>query len=206
MHQTVVLRRTVVAALAVVALGACRRTQPVPPVTAPTTAAVDTAAQRVARERATADSLARLREQASRDSAARAAEAAAAAATIAEARRTLTAPVYFGFDLSEITAEGQANLDAKLALLQRHPELTLRIAGHTDARGATEYNLALGLRRANAAKKYLTDRGIDGGRLAVVSFGAERPVAAGETEDAWAQNRRDEFEITAGESALGRTR
>jgi peptidoglycan-associated lipoprotein len=203
MRTTTMLRPIVVSAAALLALGACRRTQPVPPVAAAAPSpAADADADRLARERAAADSLARVRAEAERESAARAAEAAA----LAEARRVLTAPVYFGFDLSDITTEGQAVLDAKLALLQRHPALTLRIAGHTDSRGAVEYNLALGLRRANAAKKYLTDRGIDGGRLAVVSFGAERPVAQGDGEESWAQNRRDEFEITAGESSLGRSR
>lgn len=200
------LRPSAVALLAIVALGACRRTQPVPPVTAvaPTPTAGATAdADRLARERAAADSLARLRAQAERDSLARATEASAAAA---DARRVLTAPVYFGYDLSDITAEGQAALDAKLALLQKHPAITLRIAGHTDARGAAEYNLALGLRRASAVRKYLADRGIALSRLAVVSFGAERPAASGEGEDAWAQNRRDEFEIVAGDAALGGAR
>lgn len=194
------------AVVGAVALGACRRNQPVPPVGA-VAPVVDTAAQRLAREAAARDSAARA--QAARDAAARGAATPTVdgvAAAAAEARRILTAPVFFAFDASELSDEARQLLDGKLAVLQRHPTVTLRIAGHTDARGATEYNLALGLRRASATRKYLVDRGIAATRLAVVSFGAERPLASGESEDAWAQNRRGEFEITAGDASLGRTR
>jgi peptidoglycan-associated lipoprotein len=192
--------------LGALTLGACRRNQPVPPV-GPLAPAVDTVAQRLAREAAARDAAARA--AAARDSAARAAATPAtdsAAVAGAEARRILTTPVFFAFDASELSDEARQLLDAKLAVLQRYPTVAIRIAGHTDARGATEYNLALGLRRASAVRKYLTDRGIAASRVAVVSFGAERPLAAGESEEAWAQNRRDEFEITGGDAALGRAR
>ena len=203
------VRRLVTPALLVLAAtgaSACRRNQPVPPAPTPTpVAGADADALRRAREAALADSLARAR---AADSVARAASAgdAAAATAAAEARRVLTTPVYFAFDASELSDETRALLDAKLAVLQRYPQVALRIAGHTDARGAAEYNLALGLRRASAVRKYLADRGIALSRLAVVSFGAERPAASGEGEDAWAQNRRDEFEIVAGDAALGGAR
>src|SRR5213078_3343389 len=72
------------------------------------------------------------------------------------------------------------------------------ISGHCDERGSDEYNLALGNRRATAAKQYLVSHGIDGGRIETSSYGEERPLAQGHDEGAWAQNRRDEFEIIGG--------
>jgi peptidoglycan-associated lipoprotein len=75
----------------------------------------------------------------------------------------------------------------------------IRIAGHTDSRGSDEYNLALGQRRAAAAKRYLTDRGIDGSRVEIVSFGEERGTCTEESDSCWSRNRRDEFEITGGD-------
>jgi peptidoglycan-associated lipoprotein len=80
--------------------------------------------------------------------------------------------------------------------------MTVRIAGHCDERGSDEYNIALGRRRAVAAKRYLTDRGIAEGRIETQSFGRERPAVAGTSEEAWSKNRRDEFEILAGGESL----
>ena len=114
------------------------------------------------------------------------------------ARNALTAVVYFDYDASDLTTDTRARLDAKLPVLTANPGIRLRITGHTDGRGSDEYNLALGQRRAAAAKRYLTDRGIDQGRIEIVSMGEERPAAQGEDESAWSQNRRAEFEITAG--------
>ena len=74
----------------------------------------------------------------------------------------------------------------------------MRIAGHADERGSTEYNLALGTQRAAQAKRYLVERGVAAARIETTSFGEERPVCTENTEACWAQNRRDEFEITAG--------
>ena len=76
--------------------------------------------------------------------------------------------------------------------------MKLTISGHADERGSDEYNLALGNRRAAAAKRYLQNKGIDGSRMDVVSYGEERPLNAGHDETAYAQNRRDEFQVTAG--------
>ncbi|MFM8780978.1 MAG: OmpA family protein, partial [Gemmatimonadota bacterium] len=81
--------------------------------------------------------------------------------------------------------------------------IRIRVAGHTDERGSDEYNIALGMRRAAAAKRYLVDLGIAESRIAVVSFGEERPLNTESTEAAWAQNRRDEFEIVAGGAGTG---
>lgn len=114
----------------------------------------------------------------------------------------MQAMIHFDFDRSDIMSGDMANLDRKAAIMNANPNLTIRISGHADERGSDEYNLALGNRRAAAAKRYLTSKGIADSRITVVSFGEERPVAQGSTEDAWAQNRRDEFEIVSGGDSL----
>jgi len=119
-------------------------------------------------------------------------------------RSTLTAMVHFDFDMSDIRPDDKAILDAKVPILQANPQVMIRIAGHTDERGSDEYNLALGERRAAAAKKYLIEHGIAESRIETISYGEERPIAQGSNEDAWAQNRRDEFEITSGGGNLRR--
>ena len=93
-------------------------------------------------------------------------------------------------------------LDAKLPILRANQTVRIRISGHTDSRGSDEYNLALGLRRAASARKYLSDRGIAVGRIDVVSFGEERPAVSGDDEGSFSQNRRGEFEILSGADAL----
>ena len=115
------------------------------------------------------------------------------------ARSSLTATIYFDYDRSDITDDARAKLDAKVPVLTQNTGIRIRIAGHTDSRGSDEYNLALGQRRAVAAKRYLTDRGIDAGRIEIVSFGEERPTCTDEADSCWGRNRRDEFEITVGE-------
>jgi peptidoglycan-associated lipoprotein len=115
------------------------------------------------------------------------------------ARGTLTTTIYFDYDRSDITDDARAKLDAKVPVLTQNAGIRIRIAGHTDSRGSDEYNLALGQRRAAAAKRYLTDRGIDAARIEIVSFGEERPTCSDEAEGCWSRNRRDEFEITVGE-------
>ena len=124
---------------------------------------------------------------------------AAMAEAVKTATATLTATIYFDFDRSDITDESRAKLDAKVPVLTQNTSVRIRIAGHTDSRGSDEYNLALGQRRAAAAKRYLTDRGIDGSRIEIVSFGEERPTCTDESEGCWSRNRRDEFEITGGQ-------
>ena len=114
------------------------------------------------------------------------------------ATAALTATVYFDYDRSDITDDARTKLDAKVPVLTQNTGVRIRIAGHTDSRGSDEYNLALGQRRAAAAKRYLTDRGIDGSRIEIVSFGEERPTCTDESEGCWSRNRRDEFEITGG--------
>ena len=113
-------------------------------------------------------------------------------------RSDLMAMINFDFDRADIRPADQPTLDRKAALLAANRAVRLRVAGHCDERGSDEYNLALGNRRGAAAKRYLAGKGIDEGRLEVVSYGKERPLDPGHTEDAWAKNRRDEFEVTAG--------
>ncbi|MEP6618521.1 MAG: peptidoglycan-associated lipoprotein Pal [bacterium] len=134
------------------------------------------------------------------DAAARraAAERAAAEKALADARSMLNAPIYFDYDKSEIRGDAKTILDSKLGLLRANPTMKIRIEGNTDSRGSNEYNMALGLRRANAARRYLVSQGIEDSRFEVVSYGEERPVDQGTTEEAYAKNRRDDFVITVG--------
>ena len=121
------------------------------------------------------------------------------AAAEAERRRFETAmsdlrgPIYFDFDRSELQESARDELQRKAQVLRDYPELRVRIEGHADERGTVEYNLALGERRAEAARQYLIDLGIDTDRLTTVSYGEERPALEGSNESAWSQNRRDEF-------------
>lgn len=146
------------------------------------------------------------RQRAYDDSVRRANAAAAAAAEQSAIRAALTATIHFDYDQADLRGDARAILDAMVPLLNANPDVMIRIAGHTDERGSTEYNIALGQRRAATAKRYLTDRGIAANRLETVSYGEERPVSMGQDEMAWSQNRRDEFEITSGGSMLRRTR
>ena len=98
--------------------------------------------------------------------------------------------VFFGFDSSEVSAEGRAILDRQAAWLKQYDKLTVTVEGHCDERGTREYNLALGERRATAVKNYLTAAGIDAGRVNTISYGKERPAVLGSNEAAWSQNRR----------------
>jgi len=133
-------------------------------------------------------------------------DAANAARMAAERTKALTADltamIHFDYDKSDIQPDDKANLDRKAAILAANPAARIQIAGNCDERGSTEYNLALGNRRALAAKQYLVSKGVDGGRIETVSYGSERPVAQGSTETAWAQNRNDQFLVTAGGSNL----
>jgi peptidoglycan-associated lipoprotein len=87
-------------------------------------------------------------------------------------------------------------------VLRANPDVTLRITGHADERGSIEYNLALGLRRANAVKDYLTGFGLSGARFTTETMGEDRPLDPGSGESAWARNRRAEFTVTAGGEQL----
>jgi len=98
--------------------------------------------------------------------------------------------VYFDTDQYNIDAEDQAKLQRQAQYFSQYSQVNFTIEGHADERGTREYNLALGERRANAAKNYLVSIGIPANRIRTVSYGKERPVALGSNEAAWAQNRR----------------
>ncbi|KKC26245.1 peptidoglycan-associated lipoprotein Pal [Sphingomonas sp. SRS2] len=101
-----------------------------------------------------------------------------------------TDTIHFGTDLYDIDGESQGILTKQAAWLNKFPNVAVTIEGHADERGTREYNLALGDRRANAAKNFLVNAGISASRLSVISYGKERPVATGSDEASWAQNRR----------------
>lgn len=117
---------------------------------------------------------------------------------VAATRMRLLETIYFEYDSDDLRDDARASLDAKIAVMNANPGLRIKVNGHCDERGSDEYNIALGRRRAEAAKRYLTDRGIDASRIETASFGRERPAVQGSGEEAWSKNRRDEFEITAG--------
>lgn len=105
--------------------------------------------------------------------------------------------VFFEYDSAEITTTGQAALDEDAAILKKNPKWNITIEGHCDERGTAEYNLALGERRAVAARTYLVSLGIPADRLRTVSYGKEFPFDPGHEESAWAKNRRAHFVVTA---------
>ena len=105
--------------------------------------------------------------------------------------------MFYELDSSELSAAAQQTLDENAALLKRYPSWTVTVEGHCDERGTAEYNLALGERRAGAARAYLVSLGISGDRLRIVSYGKEFPFDPGHDESAFSKNRRAHFVITA---------
>lgn len=106
-------------------------------------------------------------------------------------------PMFFALDSAEVSGEGQQILQANAAVLRKYPNMQVTIEGHCDERGTAEYNLALGERRAVAARNYLVSLGIAADRVKTVSYGKEFPFDAGHDDAAWANNRRAHFVITA---------
>jgi peptidoglycan-associated lipoprotein len=144
----------------------------------------------IARAQAEQDSLRAVREREQRES-----------AQNVDAMKVLAATIFYDFDRSDLTEAARSLLLAKVPVLQSQSAVRLRITGHTDNRGSSEYNLALGLRRAAEAKAFLVNNGIDGSRLEITSMGAEQPAVQGDNEEAWSRNRRSEFApISGGES------
>ena len=193
--MTRIHRGMVLTLVAVVGVSGCRKT-PETVATPTTTPPVPTETCDAACRQRRADSIAAA--NAERDRLAREAADAARASAIARARNTLMATIYFDYDAADIRGDARGALDAKLPILRANAGVQIRISGHADERGSDQYNDALGQRRAAAAKRYLTDNGIDGARIAIVSYGEQRPAMTGADEDAWSRNRRAEFEITAG--------
>lgn len=103
--------------------------------------------------------------------------------------------IYFAFDSATLDPTAQEVLANKAEYMRANPGIDVTIEGHCDERGTDAYNLALGERRANAAKEYLVNLGINGGRLSTISYGEERPLDYGHNEEAWAKNRRDQFVV-----------
>ncbi|MGE0407986.1 MAG: peptidoglycan-associated lipoprotein Pal [Amphiplicatus sp.] len=97
--------------------------------------------------------------------------------------------VFFGYDEYTLTAQAQNTLSRQAAWLKQYPQTKILIAGNCDERGTREYNLALGARRAEAARAYLVSMGVDGARITTVSYGKERPLDPRSTEEAWSVNR-----------------
>ncbi len=161
------------------------------------------AAAEAARAKAEADAKA-ARAKAEADAAAAKAKAeadAAAAKAAAEARAAQLKKdvemenIYFDYDRSELKPDARAILTKKADWLNDNTGYSIRIEGHCDERGSTEYNLALGERRADAAAKFLTALGVSESRITTVSYGEEKPADPGHNEAAWDKNRRDEFRL-----------
>jgi len=110
---------------------------------------------------------------------------------------SLLKPIFFDYDKYDIRPVDVDILKGNSTFLKKFPNMKIQIEGHCDERGTNEYNLALGERRANSTKKYLTSLGITADRISTISYGEEKPLDPGHTEEAWTKNRRANFVITA---------
>jgi peptidoglycan-associated lipoprotein len=120
---------------------------------------------------------------------------------VAEAPPPQMASLYFDFDSDELVPSARAALQAFFDEAQKNPGERIRIEGNCDERGSEEYNIALGQRRADVAKRYLVNLGFPADRIATTSYGSERPRAAGHEEEAWKENRRDDLLPSAGDTS-----
>ena len=183
------MRRTVLAVGLAVGIGACHRAPP-PEVAAQP--AVDSSAVMRARQ----DSIARAEAEAQARAMAerhRADSLAALQRASDDLKAALATMIHFDFDQAVIRPLDEQLLDQKVSILGANAGARLLIAGNCDERGSEEYNLALGNRRAVGAKQYLVRHGINGSRIETVSYGKERPLDASHDEEAWAENRNDQF-------------
>jgi len=117
------------------------------------------------------------------------------AAQRAEAQQAVGNMIFFAFDSFDLTPESRTVLTSKADALKKYNLFNIIVEGHCDERGTSEYNLALGERRAKAAQQFLNQLGIQDSRITIVSYGKERPLEQGHGEAAWSKNRRDEFKI-----------
>lgn len=184
---------TLAAILSLGALGACRKKAAPVTVPSPAQSNVDDVARRRADSLAAAE-LAQRRAD-SLAEANRATEAGAQHAQ-AELMNVLQQRVYFDYDRDNLRDDATTALDAKAAILLANPSVSLAITGNTDERGTSEYNLALGQRRAAQVKRYLLSRGVTDARLTTQSLGDSEPAVQGTDEAAYQQNRRAEFTVS----------
>jgi peptidoglycan-associated lipoprotein len=105
--------------------------------------------------------------------------------------------IHFGYDSFLLDNEAKDILKSNAQILKDNPDTRIQIEGHTDARGGIQYNIALGEKRANSVKAFLSDLGVKGDRITTISYGKERPLDQGTTDEAYAKNRRANFVITA---------
>ena len=117
-------------------------------------------------------------------------------------RQGLLGDVFFDYDQAELRSDARDRLARNAQFLNEHPEFVVTIEGHADERGTNEYNLALGERRASAARDYLTTLGVSGSRIRTLTYGEERPFCGAADESCWSQNRRAHFTIT-GRTSVG---
>jgi peptidoglycan-associated lipoprotein len=110
-------------------------------------------------------------------------------------RQGVLRTVYYAYNSNDIDDAARTTLQANAAWLKAHAQYDIEIGGHCDERGSIGYNVALGDRRATAAKDYIVSLGVDGSKLIAISYGEEKPVDPGHDEAAWAKNRRAEFTI-----------
>jgi len=187
--------------LVVATSSACRKEPPPPPApTGPT-------AEELAQMRA--DSIASVRQDsiaaaqaAARRARAEAAEAERVAAAQRAMRTTLEVLVHFDYDQADIRPDAESALREKVDILRANPGVRTTIVGHADERGSTEYNLALGARRSESVKTFFTGFGLDEDHFVTSSRGEEEPLVNRSDEEAWGQNRRAQFIITAGGAEL----
>ena len=120
------------------------------------------------------------------------------AAALNAAVQTITdGIVYFDYDKYDVKSEYTGMLQQKAELMKAYPDIRVRIEGNCDERGTQEYNLALGERRARAVYDYMVMLGVNPDQLEMISYGKERPAVSGDSEEAWALNRRDNFNVIA---------
>jgi peptidoglycan-associated lipoprotein len=177
------------------ALGACSKKKPAVVTPTPTDTAVSTRDPNA--EAAAAAAAAKLR--ADSIAAANAARDAAESARRIEAlKSSLEQMIYFDYNEDKLRDDASEELGRKVQILRANPSIHMRITGHTDERGSVEYNQALGMRRAQVTKDYISGFGIDESRLEIVSMGEDQPQDPGHDESAWSRNRRAAFTITSG--------
>ena len=182
------------AVAALVLTAACGGSEPPPP---PAPPSGPTPAE-IAAEQARQDSIAAAQAERERLASERA-EAQRRQQEEQRLRSMLTEMVHFEYDMADITSASERTLRAKVDILRNSPDIRIRLEGHADERGSNEYNQALGSARTQSVRDFLTGFGISASRFAMVSYGEERPMVNRSDENAWAQNRRVEFQITAGE-------